>query len=223
MTNNLKLTPEMLLWKKAKVEECQMEFSCGGDSMNDYNFTFYDDKGKKIENKKTQELKDFFEDEVFKRVEFYVNSDGHYMGEAGSVTITLNEEDEEEPMFEYDKSSQSEWSETFTDTIEVELSEDELEVIQEKIGSMNGGEGNNNVNYKVDCILTNEEDEVIEKLLDKLDTSANEHEFNNEEAEGEASEWYTWSTNDDYEVNLKKKVIMIDVNRSFTIYKDEEF
>lgn len=221
MTNNLKLTPEMLLWKEAKVEECQMEFSCGGDSMNDYSFIFYDSKGNKIENKKTQELKDFFEDEVFRRVEFYVNSDGHYMGEAGSVTITLNEDDEDEPMFEYDKSSQSEWSETFSDTIEVELSKEEYKVIQEKIGSMNGGEGNNNVNYKVDCIVTDEEDELIEKLLEKLDTAANEHEFSNEETEGEPSDWYTWTTDEENE--LTKKGIKIVVSRSFTVYKDEEF
>lgn len=223
-TDNLKLTPEMLLWKEAKVAECVMEFSAGGDSMNDYEFFFYDSKGKKIDNKKTKELKDFFEDEVFKRVEFYVNSDGYYMGEAGKVIITLNDDDEE-PDFDYCKNAQAEFSETFTDTFEVELSKEEREVLQTKIGSMNGGDGEKNVNYKIDCVINDNEAELIDKLLQKFYDEADSHIFTNEDTEGEASEWFNWTTNlenSDTDMVFTKKGITIQVSRSFTIYRPSE-
>lgn len=223
-TENLKLTPEMLLWKEANVAECEMEFSAGGDSMNDYEFFFYDSKGKKISNKKTKELKDFFEDEVFKRVEFYVNSDGYYMGEAGKVLITFND-DEDEPDFEYIKNAQAEFSETFTDTFEVVLSKEEREVLQTKISSMNGGDGERNVNYKIDCIINDKEAELIDNLLKKFEEEADSHTFKNEDTEGEASEWFNWTTNldnVDTDMEFTKKGITIQVSRNFTIYRDSE-
>src|ERR1700691_5187239 len=91
------------LWNKLKIESCTMKFSCGGDSMNDYSFTFYGG-GKEIES---PELKDYFDDAVYKHVEFYVNSDGHYQGEAGTVEITLDDDDD----FSYCKAAQSEYEE----------------------------------------------------------------------------------------------------------------
>jgi hypothetical protein len=223
-TENLKLTPEMLLWKEAKVAECEMEFSAGGDSMNDYEFNFYDSKAKKISNKKTEELKNFFEDEVFKRVEFYVNSDGYYMGEAGKVIITFND-DEDEPDFDYHKDAQAEFSETFTDTFEVVLSKEEKEVLQSKIGSMNGGDGEKNVNYKIDCVINNDEANIIDKLLKKFEYEADTHTFTNEDTNGEASEWFNWTTNlenSETDMEFTKKGITIQVSRSFTIYRPSE-
>ena len=47
-TDNLKLTPEMIVWKKLGITSCTMEFSCGGDSMNDYTFRFYTKNKSKI-------------------------------------------------------------------------------------------------------------------------------------------------------------------------------
>ncbi len=220
-TNELKLTPEMALWKKNNVSYCEMEFSCGGDSMNDYEFHFYNDKTKEIKNNDIDELKSFFEDEAFKRVEFYVNSDGHYIGESGKVIITLTY-DVEEPDFEYDKQAQSEWSETYTEKVNVDLTKDEIKVIQEKIGSFNGGEGENgNVNYNVDCIISDEEEIIIGNIINKLSTIAEQHEFN---CEDEASEWYSWTTNvdDGDKMMINKKGITIQVNRSFTEYRPSE-
>lgn len=221
-TKQLKLTPEMLLWNELKIAECKMEFSCGGDSMNDWEFHFYDSKGNEIKNQKTDELKEYFDDEVFKRVEFYVNSDGHYMGEAGSVIITLGEDDDEEPSFEYYKDAQSEWSETYTEKVTIDLTKDEMEVIREKISSMNGGEDEqNNVNYKIDCVISDEEETIIDNLLSKLSIEAREYEF---EVDEEPSEWYSWTTNVDDEdgLVLTKKSITFQVSRSFTTYRPSE-
>ena len=95
-------------WKDLGVARANFEFSCGGDSMNDYSVTLEDANGNSIES---AELRDYFENETFRNVQFYEASDGHYMGEAGTVEITLNEDDEE-PFFDYFKNAQSEWSET---------------------------------------------------------------------------------------------------------------
>ena len=102
-------------WKRLGITSCTMQFSCGGDSMNDYSFEFCKDGVGKVES---EELKDFFDNEVFKKVEFYENSDGHYIGEAGSVEIELNGtgEEDDEHFFSYSKTSQSEWNESFTET-----------------------------------------------------------------------------------------------------------
>ena len=88
------------LWKEKGITECSMEFDCGGDQMNDYTFTFYTKEGQ-VE---CEELDSYFDGEVYNNVEFYVNSDGHYMGENGYVYIRL---DDDEESFTYTKDAQS--------------------------------------------------------------------------------------------------------------------
>ena len=95
------------LWKELGVTHIDFEFCCGGDSMNDTTLNIH--KGDEIiEN---NELETFFDNEVYKRVEFYVNSDGHYQGESGNVLIELNDEGDD---FNFMKSAQSEWCERKT-------------------------------------------------------------------------------------------------------------
>ena len=212
--NDVEVSQEITLWKENKIHECIMEFSCGGDSMNDYDFKFYDKKGKEIV---CVELKDFFEDEVFRRVEFYVNSDGHYIGEFGQVVITLNDEDE----FEYDKSSKSEWSERFSEKIPIGITPEEAKFLNEKVDNMNGGDGEKNINYKIDCIITDEEEEMVDNILDRIDDVCENYEFQNEE--GEPEDTYSWSTDEDGgEIEIKGDNLYVDVSRSFMIIKEEE-
>jgi hypothetical protein len=212
--NDVEVSQEITLWKENKIHECIMEFSCGGDSMNDYDFKFYDKKGKEIV---CVELKDFFEDEVFRRVEFYVNSDGHYIGEFGQVVITLNDEDE----FEYDKSSKSEWSERFSEKIPIGITPEEAKFLNEKVDNMNGGDGEKNINYKIDCIITDEEEEMVDNILDRIDDVCENYEFQSEE--GEPEDTYSWSTDEDGgEIEIKGDNLYVDVSRSFMIIKEEE-
>ena len=212
--NDVEVSQEITLWKENKIHECIMEFSFGGDSMNDYDFKFYDKKGKEIV---CVELKDFFEDEVFRRVEFYVNSDGHYIGEFGQVVITLNDEDE----FEYDKSSKSEWSERFSEKIPIGITPEEAKFLNEKVDNMNGGDGEKNINYKIDCIITDEEEEMVDNILDRIDDVCENYEFQSEE--GEPEDTYSWSTDEDGgEIEIKGDNLYVDVSRSFMIIKEEE-
>jgi len=178
------------LWKELSITECIMEFSCGGDSMNDYSFQFFNGN-KKVES---PELDSFFEDEVFKQVEFYVNSDGHYIGEAGEVHIELDDSDEEEHTFTYSKSAQAEFSERFSSYGELKLTKKEVEFIKENILNINGGDGEINVNFKRDFILSDEDDVLLEKLKNKIDDFAVNLEIEGE-GDGDASDWYSFTTN----------------------------
>ena len=211
-------------WKKHNISRCEMEFSCGGDSMYDTQFSFYDKNDIEIDN---ELLWDFFNDEVYKNVEFYECSDGHYQGESGTVYIELSP-DENEPEFTYNKSAESEWSETFTEVGYMPLTEAEQSILNEKIHSIVGGEDGEAVNYKGDCILTNEQDELLTELVEKIRDFANEYQF--KEFEGEENDWFTYTTDiedlsdeefEEASIVISDGTLAISIDRSFTVYKSE--
>lgn len=213
-TETFKYSTEMLLWKKHKIRECIMEFSCGGDSMNETDFTLYDNKGKAVV---CSELTDYFENEVYRKVNFYEASDGHYMGEFGTVTITLEEGEDVEPEWVYDKQASAEFEESYTEEFEVELTKEETEFVKEKVLSMNGSDwgGDSNINYKIDCIITDEEEELVEKLLDKIDNECRDYSFTNVEGE-ECEESTTWTTDENSEEpELNDNLLTISITRRF--------
>ena len=78
------------LWKELGVDYANFEFSCGGDSMNDTSIQIFDDKGSEID---CVEIRDYIDDVIYHKVEFYEASDGHYMGEAGNVEIRLSDDE----------------------------------------------------------------------------------------------------------------------------------
>ena len=146
------------LWKKKKISHAEFSFSCGNDSMDDTDLTFYKE-GKEV---KSKELSDYFEDAIYDNVEFYENSDGYYIGEQGTVTIQLNEEGDD---FDYDKSSTSEYDKTEDDIIHFELTKEQAQFLEEYVSDMSGGEWDGDIiNYKKDFILTEEHEEMIEEL-----------------------------------------------------------
>jgi hypothetical protein len=200
-------------WKRSGITSCTMQFSCGGDSMNDYSFEFFKDGEGAIENKG---LADFFENEVFNRVEFYECSDGHYIGEAGTVEITLNE-DGDEPSFDYCKTSQSEWNESFTETIDVDLTEEEIVFIQSKVSRIAGDlETDPFCVYKKDCILSKREMEIRDELGEKLNEIAEEHDFEN--ANGDKQDYYQWDINTE-----ERAADKLRVSRSYVVYTESDY
>jgi hypothetical protein len=206
------------LWKKLGIVRCLLTFDCGGDSMGSMEWQYFDKKETEITDG-VAELTSFFEDEVFRNVEFYVNSDGHYIGENGTVTITL--EDDE---FDYVKEAMSEFSESYTEEVLVELTKDEKKFIEEKIENLGGGENGWRsadddplVNYKVDCILTNKDQKILEELMNKLDKEASEHQFISSTEEPQDD--YTWATG---EINIKGNLLEVNVTREFYEYRDSD-
>ncbi len=207
------------LWKELGITTANMEFSCGGDSMNDYHFTFYNSENKEVQS---GELESFFDDDVFKRVEFYVNSDGHYIGESGNVSIELSE-DEENPDFVYYKNAQAEWSESFTDEVAVELTEKEVEFVRSKVLNLVGSQDGDAINYKGDCILNNEEEQISDTISQKISDVVMNHEFEN--AEGEVEEWFQYNT-DEVDSDVLPKIVgntlFVSLTRQFLVYTDSE-
>lgn len=213
-------------WKKLGIDNANMEFSCGGDSMSDYSFTFYTKNTSAVTGSpenievESEELVLFFDIQIFDDVEFYVNSDGHYIGESGNVVITLNDD---EDGFSYDKQSQSEWSESYEETIHIKLSKEEIEFVKNKILNINGGtDGDATFNYKLDCIITDEDEEIIEALGERLSTECDEYEF--EEADGEQEDWFSWSTNQEVEDVIQfteEDEMLVIIRRNFIQYKED--
>jgi len=223
---NETITEAVSEWKKLGIDNANMEFSCGGDSMNDYSFTFYTKNKSAVTGRpenievESELLISFFDLQIFDDVEFYVNSDGHYIGESGNVVITLNDD---EDGFVYDKQSQSEWSESYEETIHIRLSNSEVEFIKNKILNINGGQdGDATFNYKIDCVITDEEEELIETLGKRLENECETYEF--QDVEGEEEDWFTWSTNqevDDVIQFTEEDKLVVMVRRNFIQYKQD--
>lgn len=219
------------LWKELGITHANMEFSCGGDSMNDYTFTFYKPNDNKKKNAPEEvevqnaELESYFDNEVFNEVEFYVNSDGHYIGEHGNVYIELDDsdEDEEEHIFCYSKSAQSEWSERVEETMEIKLPKKLLKFVSEYVSNINGEDGDCNINFKKDFILTDEQEKLMEELEEiVLQETAD---FEPSYDEGEKEDYYTFTTNDGEdreELTIKDDKLLVSVSSSFIIYKDSD-
>ena len=156
----MKMEEVIEIWKREGIDHAELGFSCGGDSMDDTYLTFFDKENKPI--RETWGLCDYFEDEVYKKVEFYEDSDGYYIGEQGTVTIQLNEEGDD---FDYDKSSTAECDKREDDIIHFELTKEQAQFLEEFVSDMSGAEWDGDViNYKKDFILTEEHEEMIEEL-----------------------------------------------------------
>lgn len=205
-------------WNNLKIERCEMPFDCGGDSMNDYHFEFYNDKDTQVES---ELIDSYFESQIWKEVNFYEASDGHYIGENGVVTITLNEEGNE---FEYSKSAQSEWNETYSDDVWVKLTDKEVEFVNKYVLNIMGGEDSGSsatINYKADFIMTDEEEKIDKKLAQKVYDEACDFDLPN--AEGEASDWFNFNTNEDNEeIEIEDNKLKVSVSRSYYVYRDSE-
>ena len=172
------------LWKELGVESVILTFSAGGDSMGDMEWELRGKDDKVLDD--NSDLIDYFDHEVFNNVEFYEVSDGQYMGEFGSVTITLEEDEEEENggVFLYDKSAQAEYEETIGGTMEVDLSDAELTLLNEKVENINGSEWDGeNINYKDDCVITEEEETILNDLIKRIKEEADSFEI--EDGKGE--------------------------------------
>ncbi len=207
----------IVLWKKLDITKGEFIFSCGGDSMNETEFRFWNSKNEEVED---SELENYFESQVYKEVDFYEVSDGHYMGEFGTVIIVL-EEDDDEPYFSYDKESQSEYEERLSEVMKYELTDDEVKFITEKVQSIVGGEDGQAINYKGDCLLSDEEVELSEKLLDNLWNTAGDYEFEN--ADGEPQEWFVFTTSIDEEdeIIIEDNKLSVEVQRTYYQLKED--
>jgi hypothetical protein len=80
----MELKEAIARWKELNVDRVVLTFNCGGDSMGDMDWEVFGANDQRIED---EDLISYFDRVIFDKVEFYVNSDGHYIGESGTVTI----------------------------------------------------------------------------------------------------------------------------------------
>lgn len=207
------------LWKELKITHIDFEFTCGGDSMNDTTLVIY--KGDEVIENET--INTYFDHEVYNRVEFYVNSDGHYMGENGNVLIELNDEGDE---FNYMKSAQSEWCERMTSEVEVELTDEEVAFVNEFVRNINGGESEEaNLNYKKDFIINEKRKVLIDSIGKKVSDACGD--FTPDiEGEGELNEWYSFTTNEDditdNEITFKGNKMVVTLSNEYYVFTDSD-
>ena len=202
------------IWKEKNIDHINFNFSCGGDSMNDTSIEIFDKEGELVED---SELERYFIDETYNNVEFYVNSDGHYQGEFGVVEITLNDEEDD---FKYSKSSSSEWTESCDNEVEVELTDKEAQFVADYVLNINGGEDDCQTNFKKDFILTNEQEETLKGLEEKISEFARD--YVPKDIEGELSDWHSYTTNEEgKELKLVGNMLTLNVTKSFNIIKED--
>jgi len=188
VVEEVKLTEEeqmIKLWNDLGLSYVDFLFNCGGDSMGDTEFEFYDNKG--IVNPIEKEvLEYYFDTEIYKNVDFYENSDGHYIGESGIVRIELNE-----GKFTYSKEAKSEFSEEISTKINVKLTDEEIAFLTEYVTEMRENEWNGEqVIYKKDFILNNEKARLLKGIQKMFYDEAQGAEF---ETSGEIQdESYTY-------------------------------
>jgi hypothetical protein len=209
------------IWKDHKITQTRFEFYCGGDSMGDTIFHFETENNEELPSKVYDELVGYFDDEVYRNVEFYEASDGHYMGEMGNVYIELNDEND----FYYNKSSESEWNETFTSVIGVPITDDEKTFIEKNVRSIVGGfDDNPIINYSRDLIMTDKTEKMIEGLLCKIDSHTQDFvpDFEDKFGNGELQEWYTYDTSDNNnDIINEKGELVIPIDNNVCVYKEE--
>jgi len=199
------------LWKKLGIQEVEFEFDCGGDSMGSTEIRIYTNKSNNetIEN---ETISDFIDDEVYKHVDFYVNSDGHYSGESGIVYIHL---DDDEESLTYYKCGRSNYNEMHTEKVDVLLSDEEVQFLNEFVSSFGGGMDEIfGVNYKKDFILTDELEVAIKDLQDKFENHS--YDFQPEtggEVEDESHRFNT--TNED---TMQMEFVYVDGVRHLKLF-----
>lgn len=196
------------LWKEKNIQRCVMEFSCGGDSMGDTEFTFYTNEGEIYDSN----LEYYFDHEVYNNVQFYEVSDGEYIGEHGTVTITLDNEDE--TLFIYDKESVSEVYELVTERTHITISPEE-EALFKKISSFEIQDGNITYTYDGDVILSEKEIELLDALESRMVDHLQYYEFNFNE--GEPADGGEWSAGFD---EIENGILSVHITTSFYVERD---
>ena len=203
------------IWNDLNVKTAFLNFSCGGDSMNDMDISFEDEEGNEIEN---DELAIYLQDEVFEKVEFYECSDGHYQGESGVVTITLNKSGDG---FAYVKSSESEWDEYIDCKVEIDLTKEEVDFITNKVSAIFGEEGSFNFNYIKDCILTDKDELIVEELEKRILRILYDYTPEDDFGGGEWRDYYTFET-DANEIVIENNKLLINLKKQLTIFREEK-
>jgi len=218
----MELKEAIARWKELNVDRVVLTFNCGGDSMGDMNWEVFGANNQRIEDK---DLISYFDREVFNCVDFYVNSDGHYIGESGTVTIELEdyEDDDIEGDFAYNKEAYSDYSESHVSTVLIELEDKEVVYIKEYVRDINGGYDESvNFNYSKDFIMTDEMIELEASIAEKIGDFTSQYMPDDIEEDGHLEDWYSFNTDDFDPIEFEGNSIKVTINNSVTVQRYSE-
>jgi len=174
-------------WKEKGVDRAEFEFSCGGDSMNDTSLVFFDKESKEIIM--SNESRETLDNDIYSNVEFYVNSDGHYQGEHGTVLVEFNVEENE---FNYSKSATEEWSESFTDIVRIEITPELHKFCKEYVLEISGESNYLDIEYAKDFYINSEKCKMLEDIQEIINENMDNHEPE-DTSEGEIEDYLEMS------------------------------
>jgi|1048.fasta_scaffold73782_1 hypothetical protein len=207
------------LWLELKVDHILIEYSCGSDDTYLEGTMIYDQSGSQIYS---NELTDYFEEKVFKKVDFVDATDNYYLGESGTVKITMVEKgysldyDDEGKEFKdywyefiYNKKGEEKYLYKIQNKLFVPLEESTINLINDKLTNIYGSHSTVIVNLKNDTILTEEENILLEKLKLEIDKLCKEF---NPQSDKDIIDWYDFGTYFEKHINDGDEILE-DVNR----------
>ena len=216
----MELKEAIARWKELNVDRVVLTFNCGGDSMGDMDWEVFGANDQRIED---EDLISYFDSVIFDKVEFYVNSDGHYIGESGTVTILLEDDMEAEQDFIYNKEAYSDYSESHQSEVLIELEDKEVAYIKEYVRDINGGADERvNFNYSKDFIMTDEMSELEDSISEKIGECTSEFIPKDIEEDGELEDWYNFNTDDFDPIEFEGNSIKVTINNSVTVQRYNE-
>lgn len=106
------------LFTSGKISKIEWTYSAGGDSLNDYNAIFYNEKMEEVEC--GIDVSDY----ILDNISINENSDGYYQGMSGTVTLLM---EDDEIVFQH--SYQEEWNEDYAEEITISITPFEKKVL----------------------------------------------------------------------------------------------
>ena len=147
------------LFTSGQIDEIEWTYHAGGDSLNDYDHVCFLN-GEEVTLENPIDPTDY----ILDNIDIADASDGHYLGEFGTVHVTL--EDGELSIY---KDYRSEWSESYTEELSLELSPEAAKVF-ENIETLRYEVCNadlEELEFKKDLFVNDEIATVIEDTIDE--------------------------------------------------------
>lgn len=147
-------------FNKHGIVTADFEFDCGGDQMNYTELKFYDDTLHEVDA--PQDLHDLVEEMIYEKVKFYVDSDGHYIGERGSVMVSI-----EDDTLVFSKTAEAGYSEEVSVEVGLDINE-EVAVLDGCVRSIILSGGETQIEYEKDFVMTDAHENAIEAITQKM-------------------------------------------------------
>ena len=192
------------LFTSGQIDKIEWTYHAGGDSLNDYEHKYLLN-GEEVTPNNPIDPTDY----ILDNIEIADASDGHYLGEFGTVHVTL--EDAELSVY---KDYQSEWSQTYTEELSLELSPEAAKVF-ENIETLRYEVCNADLEelaFKKDLFVNDEIATIIEDTIDEAVDVADNFVCNYEDVE----EYKTINF-----INCKNNVLNFSLDYSITEIRDE--